>query len=111
MVFVSLLLPRPEPIIPPSIAANAQKYISEGREFTLVRCPARPEMEFKRIKAADTAAVCFVPAHPMNRIRGVRKIPPPTPTVPESSPIPAPAIIANGTGTGLDTFTIAIPLC
>jgi hypothetical protein len=42
------------------------------------------------MKHADAAAVCFALAHRQSTSKGLRKIPPPIPTIPEITPMPAP---------------------
>src|SRR5436305_8161756 len=53
------------------------------------------------MNAAATPDICRVSAQPARSTRGLRKIPPPTPVMPDSSPMPAPSATARGTGTGL----------
>jgi len=55
-----------------------------------VKRPKRPARELTRIKQADVADVCLGYAHFINKMSGLKKIPPPTPTIPEINPIPAP---------------------
>src|SRR5688572_1624467 len=52
--------------------------------------PARPEIEFTRMNIAEIPAAVFVSDQFINSRIGVRKIPPPTPTRPESKPTIAP---------------------
>ncbi|MBV6490551.1 MAG: hypothetical protein CNCCGFBP_01023 [Fimbriimonadaceae bacterium] len=42
------------------------------------------------MNAAETAAVVLGPDHPKSKSSGERKIPPPTPTIPERRPTAAP---------------------
>jgi hypothetical protein len=56
-------------------------------------------MELARINAADVPDVGRVPAHLVNSSRGLRKIPPPVPVSPDSSPITPPEAIAGAVGT------------
>ena len=58
--------------------------------------PSRPEAEFTRMKSAETAAAVLVRARRMSKSSGVRKMPPPVPVRPDSSPSPAPIEIAAG---------------
>ena len=61
-----------------------------------------PLMELIRIKAAETAAACLDVPHPVTMMSGARKMPPPTPIMPDSKPMARPAIsaICNGKGLG-----------
>ena len=72
-----------------------------GRALSPDTFPARPAREFTKMKAAETPADSFAPAQFLNSNSGVRKMPPPDPVSPESSPIPAPDARAEGSGIDL----------
>lgn len=84
------LLPRYEPANPPTITAIAIGKIKVGSVVVAVILPAKPAIEFTRIKTTEAAAVAFTGAHFINKIKGVKKIPPPVPVRPAKNPIPAP---------------------
>lgn len=65
-----------------------------------------PDKEFKNIKIAQIAAVCFCVDHPISNKTGANNIPPPMPIIPETNPIMAP--ITNNTyhlGDGFKGFS------
>jgi hypothetical protein len=55
--------------------------------------PSSPAIEFTRMNTTEVAAAVFVGAQRMTIISGVRKIPPPVPVRPESSPRMPPTIV------------------
>src|SRR6266508_3792257 len=91
-------LPRPAPTIPPTAAAAPQSAIPLGSAARLAGLPSRPAKELTQMNAAETAAVGLGSAQWARSRRGERKIPPPTPVSPESSPIAAPQKRAAASG-------------
>ena len=83
---LNLRLPYQAPAVPPIIAKPAHKYISDENDWADKDAPANPEMEFKKINAADTAAVCFILLQCNNSKTGLNKIPPPMPIIPDTKP-------------------------
>lgn len=73
------------PTSPPTTAAPAHSGSADGKAFTLARFPASAAAELTRMNAAETPPVSRVSAHPVNRRRGLRKIPPPVPVSPTTS--------------------------
>ena len=86
-----LMLPIYEPIIPPDIAIGTQINICGERLMPDKNIPVNPAAEFTKINKADTAAVSFISAQCSSSNRGLKKIPPPTPIIPETNPRIAPA--------------------
>ena len=91
-------LPSSAPISPPSTTAPAHIGNCAGTWLRLDGLPARPASELTRMNAAATPPVSRVSAQPMNSRSGLRKMPPPVPVRPASSPIPAPQTIATSVG-------------
>jgi len=87
---LNLLLPSVEPIIPPATAATIHNQTSDDNSIAWRKFPASPDIELTRINIADTPAAVLVSDHLANKRTGVRKMPPPTPTSPDNSPITAP---------------------
>jgi len=58
--------------------------------FRAAEVAEKPGIELTRMNRAETAEAVFVLAHRIKISKGVRKIPPPVPVNPESSPSPAP---------------------
>jgi len=91
VIFEKRRAPKVDPAMPPAKAARASR-IRCGAKSTppLQNFPANPAMELTRIKKADVAAV-FLGSAQRNRMRiGLKKIPPPTPTIPEINPMTLP---------------------
>ena len=89
------------PICPPTNTARkrGQKFKNSLNTISLVSWPATPKIELININKDAVAAICFGnPAFIINRI-GLKKIPPPIPTIPEINPITEPIIIDNIFGT------------
>ena len=57
-----------------------------------------PASELTRMKSAEIPAVARVSAQPMKSSNGLKKMPPPTPTKPDSSPMAPPSTSATGRG-------------
>lgn len=88
------------------IAAAARNHgSSAGRRPTLDRLPARPAIETHRMKPTAIPEVFRVASQPSHRMIGDRKMPPPVPVRPDSTPMPAPTPTAthSGGGTGVST--------
>jgi len=88
--FENFLDPHVEPITPPKIAATRN-----GKSVPVENLPSRilpdiPATELTKMNNAEVAAVYFGFAHFRKRIIGLRKIPPPTPTTPDTNPIAPP---------------------
>src|SRR5260370_41610585 len=77
-------------MVPPATAQKTRGRANNGSCRVLLMLPARPEIELTRMNSAETADAVFVFAQRMKIKIGVRKIPPPVPVNPESSPRPAP---------------------
>src|SRR5436190_21905181 len=102
-------LPYSAPSQPPMSTATAKIATCGGNcaDFML-KPPARPAIEFTKMKGAATAEVCLVPAQPIISSSGDRKMPPPTPVNPERKPRTAPTAIADPSG-GSRTVRISSP--
>lgn len=86
----NLLAPKWEPTSPPRNAATMKGTAALNSKPLRVILPKIPAMEFTTINNADTADVFFGSAHRRRIMIGLRKIPPPTPTIPERNPITPP---------------------
>src|SRR5262249_37788548 len=86
--------PSEAPTRPPATAAAAQGASARVWAPPRASAPRRPGREFTQMKAALTPAVRLASAQPFKIMTGERKMPPPTPTSPESSPTPPPTASA-----------------
>src|SRR5687767_6471449 len=102
-------LPKLAPIQPPARTAPAQKGICGGSCVIPARCPSSPATEFTRMKGAATPDVARVSAQPAYRRSGLRKIPPPTPVIPETNPITSPVGSATQSAGGRDALSATAP--
>ena len=71
-------------------AAVIQIQTVEGNSKTCARFPKSPEIELTKINKAEIPAAFFVSAQLNKSKIGVKKMPPPTPTNPETKPKTAP---------------------
>src|SRR3970040_2174989 len=92
-----------EPTSPPKNAVNTNGANIPISKLPPVKRRKRPAIELTRIKQADVADVCLGSAHFIKKMSGLKKIPPPTPTIPEINPIPAPTGSATGRLGNLET--------
>ena len=88
-------LPSLEPSQPPTSTAAIQTRREGFRRLETAAArvrlkPRNPKMELIRMKTTDVAAACRVVHHPARSKSGVRKMPPPVPVRPASSPRAAP---------------------
>ena len=82
------------PNCPPMKTARkrGQKFKNSLETISFVSCPATPNIELIKINRDAVVAICFgYPAFIKNKI-GLKKIPPPIPTIPEIRPIIDPII-------------------
>ena len=98
---LNFLLPKYAPAIPPIIAAISINEEDVGKVPPFVTNPKRPAIELTKINNAETAAVCFMVAHPKRSSTGLKIIPPPIPISPDINPITAPMNNAKGMLMGL----------
>ena len=80
------------PIWPPISTAKkrGQKFKNSLNTISFVSCPATPKIEFIKINKDAVVAICFgYPAFIRNK-NGLKNIPPPIPTIPETNPIKEP---------------------
>lgn len=85
------------PICPPTktVKKRGQKLINSLKTISFVSCPATPNIELTKINKEAVAAICFgYPAFIKNKI-GLKNIPPPIPTRPDTKPIMEPIKIDN----------------
>ena len=80
---------------PPRPAAASHNGNEAGRVGIVAHVPASAAAEFRRLKAAVTAAARRVSTHPIRRISGARNMPPPVPVTPERKPMHAPLASAG----------------
>jgi hypothetical protein len=59
------------------------------------KTPAMPARELTRMKQAAVPEMTLVGAQCMSRIRGLKKMPPPTPVMPERNPRIAPVVMSE----------------
>ena len=77
------------PICPPTktIRNKGQKFRNSLTTASFVSCPATPNIELIKINKEAVVAICFgYPAFIKNN-NGLKNIPPPIPTIPETKPI------------------------
>jgi hypothetical protein len=75
-----------EPISPPNPTQSGQRGKREGNNEKVAHAPARAAAEFARLNTTEMAAVCRMVAHLSDSTSGARKMPPPTPVTPDTSP-------------------------
>jgi len=92
-------LPASEPMTAPTTTAPIQRGRVLGSEARRETLPARPAIELPRMKGAARPEAARVSAHPAKSSTGLRKMPPPVPVRPESSPMAAPMPTAGSVGT------------
>ena len=91
--------PNRDPTSPPTMALGAQTARAvAGIADRVLSCPASPDRELSRMKAALTPAVVLVAAQRLSSSTGLRNTPPPMPVIPASSPIPPPTASAGPIG-------------
>ncbi len=68
-----------------------------GHTVSVLTWPASPARELTRMKAAAMAALVRMLLQRRKSSNGLKKMPPPTPVIPETNPSPAPAGMAMRT--------------
>ncbi len=84
---------------PPAATTPIHSGSAAGSVTPPVSRPARPEIELTMMNAPERPAASRVAVQPESTSSGVRKMPPPVPLRPASSPIPAPAATPGSNGT------------
>ncbi len=96
VLILNFFAPKLDPKYAPINAAIIQLIIAGFKLMPFILKAINPEMEFNKIKSAETAAASLRFAHDKRIITGVSNIPPPIPIKPDINPIIQPINKANG---------------
>ena len=103
---VNLRLPYSAPTHPPTTAATPQTGSAAGSTGSFIMTPDSPAMEFAKINVAEIPETVLGSAQRSSNSKGLKKIPPPTPTRPDKKPNAAPTKSSTGIATGRMASTV-----